>query len=388
MAESSPDLSSLPVQPGSVLGGKYLLEGLLGQGAMGVVLAARCLEDGSRVAIKVLLPDALEHNEAVARFEREVRLVRQLSGRHVARVLDAGMHGESPFMAIELLDGHDLAQELHERGPLPPEDAVGWILQALDAVVEAHAQGIVHRDLKPSNLFLARQPDGSRLLKVLDFGISKQHGEGGQGAALTKTHSLIGSPLYMAPEQVLAARDADPRSDLWSLGVVLFELLTGQLPFDGTNVGVVLSNVLSAPIPSARSLRPELPRNLELILRACLARPVDERYPSGVALARDLLSFAPPGHEALLERIAANGAQLPGASWSALASDDSIEHRITLPGAPPDNDTTLRADFPALPGALKSDLHEGTRGSRGPLVALLIVLGLLAAAALAARLTG
>jgi serine/threonine-protein kinase len=355
---------------------------------MGVVLAARCLEDGSRVAIKVLLPDALEHNEAVARFEREVRLVRQLSGRHVARVLDAGMHGESPFMVIELLDGHDLAQELQERGPLPLEDAVGWILQALDAVVEAHAQGIVHRDLKPSNLFLARQPDGSRLLKVLDFGISKQQGEGVQGAALTKTHSLIGSPLYMAPEQVLAARDADPRSDLWSLGVVLFELLTGQLPFDGTNVGAVLSNVLSAPIPSARSLRPELPRNLELILRACLARPVDERYPSGVALARDLLSFAPPGHEALLERIAANGAQLPGASWSALASDDSIEYRITLPGAPPDNDTPLRADFLALPGALKSDFHEDTRASRGPLIALLIVLGLLAAAALAARLTG
>jgi serine/threonine-protein kinase len=380
MAESSPDLAALPVQPGSFVGDKYRVEGVLGQGAMGVVVAATT-QGGGRVAVKLLLPEALEQKEALARFEREVRLVSQLSGRHVARVLDAGFHDENtPFMVIEYLEGHDLARELAEQGPLPLDTAVDWILQALEAITEAHAQGIVHRDLKPSNLFLARQPDGSRLLKVLDFGISKQHGDVAPGVALTKTHSLIGSPLYMAPEQVLAARDVDPRSDLWSLGVVLFELLVGRTPFDGTNVGVVLSNVLSAPIPSLRELRPELPRSFEPVLRACLARALAERYPDGVALARDLASFASPTSADVLARIDAFAPRFPRASWSALQNEgaESIGQRATLPAGDP----TLRP--PPAPAVPEDPPQIPQVSYRGPLVAVMLVL-LLGGAAIAAR---
>jgi serine/threonine protein kinase len=384
MAESSPDLASLPVQPGAIIGGKYRVEGLLGQGAMGVVVSAFSLDGGPRVAVKLLLPDALEQQEALARFQREVRLVSQLSGRHVARVLDSGFHGENaPFMVIEYLEGHDLAQELSLRGPLPLADAVDWILQALEALVEAHVQGIVHRDLKPSNLFLARQPDGTRILKVLDFGISKQHGDAAQGVSLTKTHSLIGSPLYMAPEQVLAAKDVDPRSDLWSLGVVLFELLVGHTPFDGANVGAVLSNVLSASIPSLRELRPDLPRPFDAVLRACLARPLAERYPDGVALARDLGAFASPVGAAVLARIDAFAPRFPRSSWSALHPDhpDAIGQRPTLPAGDP----TLRPPAPEDPSGGPLVVPGASR--RGPLVALVLVL-LILGVILAARLLG
>ncbi|MCS6898717.1 MAG: serine/threonine-protein kinase [Myxococcales bacterium] len=381
MAESLPDLAALPVQPGSLVGGKYRVVRGLGQGAMGVVVLATTAI-GFPVAIKLLLPEALEQQEILARFEREVRLVSQLSGRHVARVLDAGFHDRNtPFMVIEYLEGHDLSRELAEQGPLPLDTAVGWLLQALEAITEAHAQGIVHRDLKPSNLFLARQPDGSRLLKVLDFGISKQHGDGTQEVNLTKTHSLIGSPLYMAPEQVLAAKDVDPRSDLWSLGVVLFELLVGRTPFDGTNVGQVLSNVLSAPIPPIRELRPELPRTLEPVLRACLARPLAERYPNGIALARDLAAFAPPESADVLARIESFAPRFSRTSWSALHDEgpDSIGQRPTLPAGEPivpplASQPSPQEDLPQIP----------KHSYRGPVVALLLVL-LMGGAAIVAK---
>ncbi len=281
MQRSLPSMSGrgIPVAMGDVLLGKYRVERVLGKGGMGVVVAARHLDLDELFAVKLML-DPEASPEAIERFLREARAAAKLKGEHVARVQDVGrLPDDTPFMVIEYLEGSDLAQELSLRGPLPLADAVDWILQALEALVEAHVQGIVHRDLKPSNLFLARQPDGTRILKVLDFGISKQHGDTAQGVSLTKTHSLIGSPLYMAPEQVLAAKDVDPRSDLWSLGVVLFELLVGHTPFDGANVGAVLSNVLSASIPSLRELRPDLPRPFDALLRACLARPLAERYP-------------------------------------------------------------------------------------------------------------
>ncbi|RYE83875.1 MAG: serine/threonine protein kinase, partial [Myxococcales bacterium] len=276
------DSSPRSLRTGDVVGGAYRVERLLGQGAMGLVVAAAPLAGGPLVALKLLLADHLERGEALARFEREVRLVRQLRSPHVAAILDAGFHDEHvPFMAIELLDGHDLETELQRRGPLPLVEVADLALQALDALVEAHGHGIVHRDLKPSNLFLSGPP-GERTLKVLDFGISKQQSV---DVSLTKTHSLIGSPLYMAPEQVLAAREVDGRADVWSLGVVIYELLVGLTPFDGTSVGVVLGNVMSAPVPPIRERRPDLPAAFDSVLTGCFERAPARRL-SSLGLAR------------------------------------------------------------------------------------------------------
>jgi serine/threonine-protein kinase len=212
-------------QIGRVLLGKYRIEHVLGHGGMGMVLGARHLELGELFALKLLLPHALADEDLKHRFAREARAAARLKGEHAARVHDIGrLEDGAPYMVMEYLEGTDLRALLRARGPLPAAEAVDYMLQACHAIREAHALGIVHRDLKPANLFLARRPDGSACMKVLDFGISKELGS--VAGDLTKTGELLGSPLYMSPEQMVRRRDVDGRSDVWALGVVLYELTT------------------------------------------------------------------------------------------------------------------------------------------------------------------
>ncbi len=231
---------------------------------MGVVVAATHVRLAQRVAIKFLLPHAADDEHTVARFAREARALARLDNEHIARVIDVGaLATGEPYMVLEHLVGHTLADLLNARGPMAIEAAVAHTLEACEAMREAHAAGIVHRDLKPENLFLATRSDGSQVIKVIDFGISKMTDPlelGPRSTTLTGAASIVGSPLYMSPEQLCAARDADARSDIWSLGVTLFELLTGRGPFVWRSVPELCAAVLKEPARPLRALLPDAPR--------------------------------------------------------------------------------------------------------------------------------
>src|SRR3954463_12881127 len=200
------------VRAGDILAGKYRIDRVLGVGGMGVVVAAHHMQLDERVAVKFLLPRALKNPEAVTRFIREARAAVKIKSEHVARVTDVGrLENGAPYIVMEYLEGLDLGAWLQQRGPLPVSQAVEFLLQACEAIAEAHALGIVHRDLKPANLFVIRRPDGGLSVKVLDFGIAKRIGAA-RGANITSTAAVMGSPLYMSPEQLNSSKDADART--------------------------------------------------------------------------------------------------------------------------------------------------------------------------------
>ncbi|HEX8791944.1 MAG TPA: serine/threonine-protein kinase [Polyangiaceae bacterium] len=278
------------VAPGAPMGGKYRLLRQLGEGGMGVVFEAEHVRLGQRVAIKFLRDDVLAMPDAVERFEREARATCRIHGPHVAQVLDVDADERGrPYIVMELLKGRDLEAELQERGALRVEEAVDWVLQACAAVADAHAAGIVHRDLKPSNLFLADH-QGTRVLKVLDFGISKIACED-RSDALTSVGLTVGTPLYMSPEQVRCSRDVDARTDVWSLGVILYELVAGVPPFMGTTTAAIAAIVADAT-PSLREARPGVPAGLERAVATALAKCPAHRFPSVEAFGAALMPFA------------------------------------------------------------------------------------------------
>jgi serine/threonine-protein kinase len=291
---SDPATAKSPVSIGDIVAGKYRVERVLGSGGMGVVVAATHLELDQPVALKFILPQALAGAGNVERFMREARAAVRLKSEHVARVYDVGRDGEDrPFMVLELLEGMDLAKLSKHKGSLPVADAVEYLLQACEALVEAHAAGIVQRDLKPQNLFVTRRLNGTPLVKVLDFGIAKAIGPLAAGQlSLTDSAAIIGSPLYMAPEQMRSARTAEVRSDIWALGVILFELLGGQLPFDGETVTEVCIRVVNEQPAELLSLRPALDPALVAIVMRCLAKDPEERFHNVSALAAALEPFS------------------------------------------------------------------------------------------------
>jgi len=280
-----------PYQTGSVLAGKYRIERVLGAGAMGVVVAALHLSLERRVAVKFLLPTAVKNPEAVARFTREGRAAAKIQSEHVAKVLDVGeVEGGSPYIVMEYLEGCDLATVLEQHGPMPVGEAVDAVLQACEALAEAHALGIVHRDLKPANLFRTHRADGSPITKVLDFGLSKAHRPG--ELALTRSAATMGSPRYMSPEQIRSARDVDARSDIWALGVILYELLAGQAPFRGEGPTELAAKIIEDQPRSLREPRPDVAESLESVIFRCLAKSPAERWGDVAALARALADHA------------------------------------------------------------------------------------------------
>ncbi|HKO49125.1 MAG TPA: protein kinase [Polyangiaceae bacterium] len=294
------------VQPGEVIAGKYVVQGIIGRGGVGIIAAARHVTLRQLVALKFLRPEIESDPEVLRRFVREAQATAQIRSEHVARVMDAGtLEDGTVFLVFEHLEGRDLARVLREDGPLAIADAVDYLTQACEAIAEAHALGIVHRDIKPANLFLTRAPDGTPFVKVLDFGLSKVS----QSAltaltALTAENHVIGSPHFMSPEQMRSSRDADARSDIWALGVVLFGLLTGRVPFEGEFLTEVCAAILGGIPLSLLELRPEAPAELEAVILRCLRPKPEDRIQTVAELAQALHPFTPAHGRARAARIA------------------------------------------------------------------------------------
>jgi eukaryotic-like serine/threonine-protein kinase len=279
---------------GDVIAAKYRLEKVAGEGGMGIVYAAEHLVLKQRVAVKVLLPDAASSDAVVERFAREARAAAKINSEHVARVMDAGsLASGAPFLVMEYLEGCDLEELLELQESLPVAEVVDYLLQALEGLAHAHAVNIVHRDLKPANLFLACRPDGGNISKAMKSTQAEKR--------LTGQH-VLGSPVYMSPEQLRNAKDIDGRADLWSLGVVAYELLAGEVPFDGDGVGEIFAAILErAPKPlheRSRHVSPEL----SSIITKCLQREPADRWTDAAELAQALAPFGTGAAAAAAER--------------------------------------------------------------------------------------
>jgi len=288
---------------GNVVAGKYMVERVIGEGGLGIVVAAKHLKLGQRVAIKYLLPATLKSPNIVERFLREARLAACIRSEHVARIYDvATLDNGVSYIVMEYLEGSDLRALLRD-GPIPAPEAVDFLLQACEALAEAHTAGIVHRDLKPDNFFLAYGPGGTASVKLLDFGISKmtlEHTDSKNMAPLTTDTDKFGTPAYMSPEQLHAAASVDARADIWSLGVVLFESLTERLPFNGESFPQLCTSIVSSLPHALLDFSPDAPPELEPIILRCLEKDAGQRYQDVGELAEAL---APFGVEASVRRV-------------------------------------------------------------------------------------
>ena len=296
-------MESLP----ETVAGRYRVIRELGRGGMGVVYVVEHAGTGEQLALKVMTARAGAGANAIERFKREARAPAKIKSEHVARVIDVGtLDTGAPYMVMEYLEGIDLRAELRQSGSLPIERAVEYILQAAEAVAEAHSLGIVHRDLKPANLFLAKGPDGSRSVKVLDFGVSKvtKPGVADSELDLTRTDAVMGSPRYIAPEQLLSSRDADARADIWALGNILYECVSGQRPFRAASLAALCAAVLKDPPVPLREAKPGVPAALDALVVRCLQKDPAHRFQSMAELARALVEFSPVRGRISLERIA------------------------------------------------------------------------------------
>jgi serine/threonine-protein kinase len=321
-----------PVQPGDILAGKYRVEKVLGTGAMGVVVAAMHVELHERRAIKFMLPSMLGDAEGVERFLREARAAVRLKSQHVARIHDIGrLETGAPYTVMEYLEGGDLKALLDARGPLPVTEAVAYVLQACEAIAEAHALGIIHRDLKPANLFVTTGVGGAPFVKVLDFGIAKVISAQGP-VDMTRTSGLLGTPLYMSPEQMRSARNVDARTDIWALGAILYRMLTGRTPFLGSSVTEICAAVSADPPDPPSLFRPDLPPAFEAVILRCLEKSPARRFATAAELATALAPFATP-----LQASAASWARPadpPGPLQAAAPARQASAPGISAPATP------------------------------------------------------
>jgi serine/threonine-protein kinase len=289
---SSGEHGAVSVEIGDVLVGKYKVESILGQGGMGVVIAAMHLHLQERVALKFLRPGAGKSEEFNARFLREAQVTAKLRSEHIVKVSDVGtLESGAPYMVMEYVSGTDLRTLIKKEAPLPIPRAIDYIVQACEGLAEAHSFSVVHRDLKPSNLFVTTRRDGSDLVKVLDFGISKANlVHASEMEDLTAAGALLGSPKYMSPEQLMNTAQADERSDVWSLAVVLYEMLTGAPPFVAESHAATCMRVLgTGPPPSLCEKRNDVPPELEAAIFRALDRNLEQRTPNVAEFAEDIV---------------------------------------------------------------------------------------------------
>ncbi|MDP9001048.1 MAG: protein kinase [Myxococcota bacterium] len=375
MLESDP-WAATGVQEGDILVGKYRAERILGVGGMGVVVSARHLQLDERVAIKFLLPHLFADQEAVGRFLREARAAVKIKSEHVARVFDVGtLPNGAPYIVMEFLDGSDLTAWLERRGAMSVEQAVDFVLQACVALADAHRIGIVHRDLKPANLFCIRRSDGQLTIKVLDFGISKVTDVTGSDPRLsvTKTSAAMGSPLYMSPEQMRSSRDVDLTTDIWALGIILFELLVGKTPFDGASLPEVAVKVATQPPPPIRSLRRDVPTGVEAVITRCLSKDARARYRTVGELAAALVEFGSSQSRASLDRVS----RILQTAGAPFASAPSLSPWPDLAPSYPQAETTAPVGRTATGGTPGKRAIAVVGGAVG--IALVIITALLMA---------
>jgi serine/threonine protein kinase len=387
-----------PVSEGEIVAGKYRVERVLGIGGMGVVVSARHTTLDQVVAIKFLVANQFDsREEAIGRFLGEARAAARIESDYVCRVFDVGtLPTGVPFMVMEHLEGRDLDDEILERGQLDLVEAVDYVLQAADALAAAHALGIVHRDIKPANLFLALRPDGTRRVKVLDFGISKAGGEG--GPRLTEGASSLGTPAYMSPEQVRGADDVDARTDIWGLGAILYELITGQMAFVGDDVKSVLDHVVNDDPCPMQSLRRNAPSELEAIVMRCLDRERDRRWPSAATFARALSTYGSAGIFAQLASVQRELGSLASILAVRTHGSNSVEPMVANVRASMTTAPDLEEEMRAREGIVQdwTKLRARKRTARVALVALtgvaLVALTgvalIVAAGAVLARMAG
>ncbi len=316
--------------PGDVIGGKYRLDAVLGHGGTSVVFRATHVHLGQTVAVKVLSPAALAVPEYVVRLEREARAVSRMRSEHVVRVFDVGKleDGGAPYLVMDYLEGEDLAALLARRRRLPVELAVEYVLHACEALAEAHAMGIVHRDLKPANLFLTECLDGSPCVKVLDFGISRMS-TGLPTTALTDPGMVVGTPRYMAPEQMESSDGVDARVDVWALGAILYELLVGAAPYQGETLPQIFMRIMRSKTPRPSAARSDVPGELDGVVARCLAVDPAKRFGSVAELAVALAVVQAPRVQDSAERVARvwERTSNPGGARAAARREDAVAPR-------------------------------------------------------------
>lgn len=331
-----------PIQLGALVADKYRVDRVIGFGGMGVVCAATHVELGTPVAIKFVRQERDSDERAVSRLLTEARSAAQLLSQHSCRVMDCGrLPSGSPYIVMEYLVGRDLRSLLEARGPLGVEEAVSLALQACEALAEAHAKGIVHRDVKPENLFVAEGPGGAPLLKVLDFGISKQLSPLTAPRSLTDSTENMGSPFHMSPEQMIEPSGVDSRTDIWSLGVALYELLTGQLPFAGETGPQLCANVMTSPPIPPQAHRADIPDGLARVILRCLEKDRELRFRDVGELSVALREFGGPAAGVAVARVERifGRTEPPPAAFTADLSDGaeappSSQAARSIPGVP------------------------------------------------------
>jgi serine/threonine-protein kinase len=376
----------MPFREGDVIAGKYEIIQLIGTGGMGFVVAANHIELGEKVALKFLRQDCLANQELVGRFSREARAAVKIKSEYVARVFDVGsLPSGAPFIVMEYLEGKDLYEIVHENGPVAVNTAVEYVMQTCEALAVAHAAGIVHRDIKPENLFLTRRATGLDIIKVLDFGISKVALTGSvfeSTLPLVKTMMPMGSPVYMSPEQIRASSDIDPRTDIWSLGCVLFELLTGHAPFEAPSITLLTATILEQAAPLLRTQCPEAPAELEAVIARCLEKDPNRRYQDVGELAVALYAFAPRRARLSAERCV-HVLRSAGLSQATLELSsinpppgNGSDNTIMVPGKPAATRTTG-------PAAVSMREVQVPRSGRSKTVVMLGVVAIAAAATFA-----
>jgi serine/threonine-protein kinase len=311
---------------GSMLLGRYRITVQIGQGGMGAVYEAEHTLIGKRVAVKVLLDHYARKDAVVARLEQEARLASSIGHEHIVDITDFGETSDGRrFVVMEYLDGESLGARLRREGPLTEQRAIHIAHQTASALSAAHAKGILHRDIKPENIFLLRRKEAD-FVKVVDFGISKSlHTGSGEASTprLTQTGMVLGTPLYMSPEQARGEEDLDQRIDVYALGVILYEMVTGKVPFQGSNSLNIIARVINEDPRPPRELRPDLSRELEAVILHAMAKDRSARYPSCDALSADL--------SALLEEVSITGGGTARARITAPLLPRRSSHRALPP---------------------------------------------------------